>query len=603
MTLSTPKTEHLRGTVASMALVAGVVAAGLTFAICLLLGTTALQLKRSDPLNNSTLLELRTRYAEGEQGETIKQEIRALDLLSRQAFFTSRSQIQHGGRLALLSAVVMLLAMGLYRQLTWKIAVPTGKVCEGGFWSSLERSRVWIGGGAVMLVAAAVVLALATPTALTPAMAQAPVDAPAPVDPGSVPTHLSPTLPPALPPALPAGFAQQSPAFRGPYGNGLTDCAGIPTAWDERTGRNILWKQKLELPGWAAPVVWERRLFVTGADVSRRLVSCLDLDTGAPLWTTTVPPPTDTRAPYVPDTMDERWNSLVLAGATPAVNGSQLFALFSNGQLVALDVTTGAVLWHHLLGDTSENTFGLDNSLLIYRDTVIVAFQGEERFLACYAGATGQPLWRTERHQSTWSSPVLAELAEGSHAVVLTAEPNVSAWDAATGAPLWSTAVLTGGVEFCVGPSAVVVDDHVYVNCQNSGIYSLRLADGGVAWSLTTLPDDSGFPDGVSMTTDGRHLFQFYESVLTAVELSTGRVVLQEEMEEFGNYASPIVNQGKLYLLSDQVTTVVEADPAGGFAVVGQGTLLESSDTCPAVVPGRLLLRSDQSLYCIGEQP
>ena len=112
-----------------------------------------------------------------------------------------------------------------------------------------------------------------------------------------------------------------------------------------------------------------------------------------------------------------------------------------------------------------------------------------------------------ERNSPTWSSPLLAKRADGSMLIVLLADPDVTAWDPETGEQVWSTKVLTGKPDFCVGPSPVQVDDMVFVNAQNSGMFGLNLAEGSIAWSLDQLPDGSGVPDGASMTTDGKYLY------------------------------------------------------------------------------------------------
>ncbi len=320
------------------------------------------------------------------------------------------------------------------------------------------------------------------------------------------------------------------------------------------------------------------------------------------MWTTTIPVHADATAKYKTDTMDERWDEIVYAGATPAVNGNQVFVLFSNGQLLALELATGDVLWSIVPAETGKNKYGVDNSLLIYRDSVIVAFEGDERFIARYDAATGKQLWRTERGSSTWASPLLAMRADGSRLVVLPADPDVTAWAPETGEQVWTTEVLTGGPDFCVGPSPVQVGDMVFVNCQNCGMFGLDLADGTIAWTLEQLPDGSGFPDGASMTTDGKHLYQFYESVLTCVDAASGKVVRQKELDEYASYASVLLNKGSLYLMCEGMVLVLNSDPETGFEERGRGLLAEEElcDSTPALVKGRIYLRSDWSLYCFG---
>src|SRR5438034_6574481 len=43
------------------------------------------------------------------------------------------------------------------------------------------------------------------------------------------------------------------------------DAKGLPTEWDEASGRNIAWKMKLEGEGHSTPVIGEGRIWLTAA--------------------------------------------------------------------------------------------------------------------------------------------------------------------------------------------------------------------------------------------------------------------------------------------------------------------------------------------------
>jgi len=212
---------------------------------------------------------------------------------------------------------------------------------------------------------------------------------------------------------------------------------------------------------------------------------------------------------------------------------------------------------------------------------------------------SGEELWKAERESSTWASPVLVTTKSGKTLVVLTADPDVTAWDAASGEKVWSTDVLTGGPEYCVGPSAVAVGDVVAVNCQNCGIFGLNAETGETVWSIEELPDGSKFPDGASMTTDGTLLYQYFESVLTIVDAKNGKVVAQKETDEFASYGSPAVIGENLYLMAGSEVVVMKTGQTG--EAVGKGVLDESTDACPAAAGGRLFIRTDEAVYCIGK--
>ncbi len=601
--------NETKKTVASVSLVVGLVAAVFVLVTCAMLTATHLQIKKADPLSNTSLLELRDRYADGERGDQMKSDIRQLDLLSRKAFFTAKGQIRAGGVAAVVAGVLAVVAFMLYQLMGENVPPVKSASCEGMFWIGVQRSRVWIGGGTILLVALSVVMATSTPTTLssTESGMRKPEELAeanrAPNEGMDEPARplLEPVAAQSADVAVfPEGFSDNAPIFRGAAGSGMTSFEGVPTAWSESESKNMLWKQALELPAWASPVVWGDRVFALGADAERRMAYCRNATTGAEIWTVEIPVHEEATE-YTAETMDERWDTLVYAGATPAVNGKQAFALFSNGQLVALDLASGKVLWNIVPAQTSANTYGLDNSLLIYKDSVIVVFEGDESFVARYKAETGEEVWRTVRDSSSWASPVLARRGDGSYLVVLPADPDLTAWDPDTGEQVWSTDVLTGGPEYCVGPSPVQVGDLVCVNCQNCGIYGVKVEDGSIAWSLEELPDGSGFPDGAGMTTDGKHLYQFYESVLTCVDGATGQVVKQKELDEYSCYASALLNAGKLYLPCDGVVLVLNSDPASDFDAMGKGEMEDYSDATPAIVAGRVYVRSDEALYCFGE--
>ncbi|GAH69237.1 unnamed protein product, partial [marine sediment metagenome] len=73
--------------------------------------------------------------------------------------------------------------------------------------------------------------------------------------------------------------------FRGPGGSGVSAYTNIPVKWDGKTGEGIIWKAKVPLRGHNSPVVWEGRVFVSGAKKSKRQVYCFDALTGELLWT------------------------------------------------------------------------------------------------------------------------------------------------------------------------------------------------------------------------------------------------------------------------------------------------------------------------------
>jgi outer membrane protein assembly factor BamB len=59
--------------------------------------------------------------------------------------------------------------------------------------------------------------------------------------------------------------AQNWPSFRGPNASGVADGAPTATAWDAKTGKNILWKTPVAGVAVSSPIVWGDHVFVSTA--------------------------------------------------------------------------------------------------------------------------------------------------------------------------------------------------------------------------------------------------------------------------------------------------------------------------------------------------
>ncbi|HAR66043.1 MAG TPA: hypothetical protein DCR55_07515 [Lentisphaeria bacterium] len=397
------------------------------------------------------------------------------------------------------------------------------------------------------------------------------------------------------------GFSENSPAFRGPRGNGNYSSANVPVSWDEKSGENIAWTAALDLSGWASPIVLGDRVIAVGADANLRRIYCFNAATGVSVWSLTVPESPSASNAYKPDSSDRKWDVQLYAAATPATDGNQVYALFSNGQLVAVNLQTGTLSWLKALGSTKGNAFGLTNSLLAYQNSLLVVFQGEERYIARLAAKDGQEIWRTERASDTWAAPSLAPRKDGSTLVVLPAYPAVTAWDVDTGKQAWSRKVFEEEPEWCVGPSAIVLEKSVVVHMQFCGMFALNLEDGSTTWQLLELPDGSDFSDGSSAASDGHTVYHFCDAVLSCIDGQTGKVIAQRETEIYENYASVLLNAGRLYLSCEKgVTLVLDADPAKELSTIGRGVVSRKVECTPAIGYDRLYLRAEKTLYCVG---
>ena len=207
--------------------------------------------------------------------------------------------------------------------------------------------------------------------------------------PGPLPKGEGATTAAALPSDEQVG--ESWPRFRGPGGLGISAYANVPDAWDAKSGKGIVWKTPVPLPGNNSPVVWGNRVFLSGADQQRREVYCFDADSGKLLWQQEVPgtPQSTARPPKVNEDTG-------YAAPTTATDGRRVFAIFANGDVAAFDFA-GKLVWAKSLG-LPENNYGHASSLAMYENLLLVQFdQGTTRTpkskLLALDSATGKTVW------------------------------------------------------------------------------------------------------------------------------------------------------------------------------------------------------------------
>lgn len=383
--------------------------------------------------------------------------------------------------------------------------------------------------------------------------------------------------------------------FRGPDGGGVSVFTNIPTEWDGATGKGILWKTAVPLPGNNSPVIWNDRIFLCGATEQKQEVYCYDANAGRLLWTGDVPvSPAATQARI--DPMEDTGRS----ASTMAADGKRVYAIFVTGDIAAFDFH-GRRLWHKSLG-VPESAYGYASSLETYQDRVIVQYDqgdGSEDLSRLYAldGTSGRIVWEVKREvPNSWTSPVVVEI-EGRPQLITLTDPWALASDPADGAEIWRADCLGGDV----APSPIYAGGLVLAIEPYSHLVAIRPTGQGdvtethIAWTM-----DEGGPDICCPVADGQHVYLLEShGLILCCRLADGEKVYEQDLRD--NFtASPSLAAGRLYFLSmDGVMTIAEAGPE--YKELGKCELGEKCHASPAFGNGRLYIRGLENLYCIGE--
>jgi len=379
--------------------------------------------------------------------------------------------------------------------------------------------------------------------------------------------------------------------FRGPGANGHAADANPPLNWSAKEGRNILWKTRIPKHGMSSPVVWEDRLFLTGADYTVRRIYCFDALTGKLLWTHDVKDlpgsPSDGK---LPDVLDETG----FAAPTATTNGRYVAAVFGTGELVCVNMK-GRRFWARHLG-IPENHYGHSSSLVSHGNMLFVQYdQTNNSQLLAFDLASGKPVWQVTRSDISWSSPILIE-NKGRMELILTNSKGVDSYDPESGKLLWHVDCLDGEV----APSAAYADGVVFVANEGATASAIDIGDRAPAPKILWQWDET-LPDAASpLANDDYLILPTGFGVMTCLDGKTGKVCWEHEFED-GFYSSPILVNDRVYAI-DLCGAMQIFRMDGEFELLGASEIGEDTYATPAFVGDRIYIRGLTHLFCIGRQ-
>jgi outer membrane protein assembly factor BamB len=395
--------------------------------------------------------------------------------------------------------------------------------------------------------------------------------------------------------------------FRGPQGSGLSEEKGLPVKWDDET--NIVWKCALPGPGSSSPILVNGKIYLTcytGYGLSQedpgdpaklqRSIVCVDRATGKLEWSKPV------AAPEAPTEEYQGRKTLHgFATSTLATEGEQLYGFFGDWGVYAFALD-GEQVWRTGVGEKLNN-WGSSNSPVVFENLVIVNASVESGELVALDKKDGSVVWSSPGMQASWNTPIIVEV-EGKPELVVSVRGSILGFDPKTGEKLWTCE----GIQDYVCPSIVAHGDVVYAlgGRQNTAIAVRAGGRGDVTKSHRLWKTNKGSNVSSPVYVDGM-LYWVNESrgILYCLDAKTGEVRVERRLEPRPGliYSSIAAADGKLYITSRQRGTyVLAAKPE--FELLGYNQF--ESDTsvfnaCPVFDDGKLLLRSDRYLYCIGQ--
>ncbi|HYD15795.1 MAG TPA: PQQ-binding-like beta-propeller repeat protein [Hyphomicrobium sp.] len=379
--------------------------------------------------------------------------------------------------------------------------------------------------------------------------------------------------------AQPGGEPNNAPGNLALSGNNLTQ------AWSASAGKG---KTKVGRVT-ASPIVYDGRVFALDSDGA---VSAFSISGGSAVWRVSLAPTTTKEGPGFSAITENIMNLTADDGGGYgggiAADGGRIYAASGYGAVIALDPATGNRLWEKSLGvpirvaptaamdrlfvltiegklyclSTIDGTelwvvrglpqqasLGLNASPAVDGDVVVVPYATGD--LVALRMADGGGIWSESLSRNRTTSQ-LASMSDAARPVIDNGTVfavghggRMVATVAKTGERLWSLSI--PGTQ-----SPCIAGDSVYVVDTNGQLMAIHRRDGKVQWT-TKLPGSNTWAGPVM--ANGILWLVSKDGQLAGVEAATGRVNGQMSVGGAA-YISPVVAQGKMFVLTDDAKLV-----------------------------------------------
>ncbi len=416
----------------------------------------------------------------------------------------------------------------------------------------------------------------------------------------------------ALTASCPSLSGADWPQWRGPARSGVSKETGLLGKWP-KGGPKLAWAFKSAGQGYGSAAVVGGATYVMGCRDGDEYVLALDAK-GKEKWATKIA--------KVFDFEGNSWSRG--PNATPTVAGDLVFALGSQGELVAVQKADGALVWRKNLpkdlaaevnpvgGGPEKMGWGYSWSPLVDGDKLICVPGGPKGLFAALATKTGKVLWRSEgvKDQATYSAPVVTE-AGGVRQYLHVVQNGVVSVSAKDGSLLWRHK-RAGDYGDVVCPTPICQGDLVYVSVGYSGGALLfKLAPDGkkVKAKLVYEKREIGNKQG-GVVLMGKHLYGYDEErAWVCQDLATGTLKWGGEEPPPGELKTGAIAgaDGKVYVLTETGTVGMFAADPTAYKELGRFELPQLSKqrkrsgkvwAHPVVADGKLYLRDQELLYC-----
>jgi len=284
--------------------------------------------------------------------------------------------------------------------------------------------------------------------------------------------------------------------------------------------------------------------------------------------------PVDSRLVAIdPETRDQVWEPVELtevSGAGVTVDGERAYVADSNGQVFAVDASTGEVEWSESIGRP------VDAPPAVAGGAVVVTGRGTAASpaasIVAFKAADGSPRWRQVVDSPAILSPSAPAIA-GDTALVTFSDGTVRAYDLDSGTERWSSR--PGATPTPTGSAAALFDGAAFVTDTTAitgSVYRIDTSSGSVVWDFAV---NEPIIQGAPVVSSGSVLVATTDGSLNAFDPESGERIWRDD------------RVGALHAITPagSVLVAVRSRPRAGLDAFGPdpegGLIREVSPTTP----------------------
>ena len=386
-------------------------------------------------------------------------------------------------------------------------------------------------------------------------------------------------------------FAGDWPQILCPHRNGIADSETLAAKWPAR-GPAKVWEKSIGSGFAGVAVLGQFVILFDRPDANDRLIA-FDRQTGEELWKTSFP------SGFQPQIVEDDGPR-----AVPCINGNDVFAYSSEGNLHCVDLQTGEKKWtrktHREFG-ANGGYFGAGSAPLVDGDRVIVNVGGDKQKagIVAFDRVTGKTVWTAVNDQASYAAPLVTTI-EGTRHLLCVTRLNFVSLNPDTGKEQFRTPFGQRGPTVNAA-IPVVFGTHAFLTASygiGAELVKISADDSDVVWQDPVLSSQYTTPilhNGVMYGVDGRQdggpiSLKCFDPITRKIFWSESGIGYST-LIAVGDHLLVMQTGGVLRLIqmkTDQYDELAKARILSG-----------TTRALPAFANGRLYVRNDKQLLCV----